>query len=145
MRLVVLCVHKHLMESSLKSYPEDTSEEPLKQAKMKVKINIQSVIPVVVPSMYKYRSLPKERSWGEYLTRLPKGISPHLTTKEHSCHVYSDSTPSKQIFGQIIKCNGTISHFEAKSWWHTALSEQHHVTLWCPPRLTMSVFAKKVL
>ena len=106
-------------------------------------VNIQSLIPVVAPSMYKYRSLPKECLWGEYLTRLPKGISPHLTTKEHSCHVYSDSTPSKQIFGQIIKCNGTISHFEAKSWWHTTLSEQHHVTLWCPPRLTMSVFAKK--
>jgi len=45
---VCTCLHKHLMEKLTKSYPEDTSEEQLKQAKMKVKINIQSLIPVVV-------------------------------------------------------------------------------------------------
>ena len=31
----------------------------------------------------------------------------HLTTKEHPCHVYSDSMPSKQIIGQTITYNGT--------------------------------------
>ena len=25
-----------------------------------------------------------------------------LTTKEHPCHVYSDSMPSKQIIGQTV-------------------------------------------
>ena len=29
----------------------------------------------------------------------------HSTTKECSCHVYSDSMPSKQINGQIITYN----------------------------------------
>ena len=32
-----------------------------------------------------------------------------VTTKERSCHVYSDSMPSKQITGQIIMYNGTTS------------------------------------
>ena len=46
-------------------------------------------------------------------------VFPHLTTKEHPCHVYSDWMPLKWIIGQTITDNGTTSGFEVKSWRHT--------------------------
>ena len=48
-------------------------------------------------------------------------VSPHLTTKEHPCHVYSDLTTSKQITGQNITYNGTTTG--------TQHCERHHVTV----------------
>ena len=51
-----------------------------------------------------------------------------LTTKEHSCHVYSDSMPSKQIIGRIITYSRTTSDFEMESWQHT--------TLWMTPHIS---------
>ena len=47
----------------------------------------------------------------------------HLTTKECSCHVYSDSMPLKQITRQTIMYKGTTSGFRVKG---TA-------TLWMAP------------
>ena len=43
----------------------------------------------------------------------------YLTTKECPCHVYSDLMPLKQIIGQTVTYNGTISGFEVESWRHT--------------------------
>ena len=68
-----------------------------------------------------YRSLTKERPWAEHLTSCRRGgqalfwVFLHLTTKEHPCHVYSAPMPWmpwKQITGQIIPYNGTITGFE---------------------------------
>ena len=40
---------------------------------------------------------------------------PHLTTKGHPRHVYSNSKPSKQIIGHKITYNRITSSFEVKS------------------------------
>ena len=55
---------------------------------------------------------------------------PHLTTKEHPCHVYSNAMLSKQIIGQAINVQRTSLPAASRSIpGSTQHSEQHHVTM----------------
>ena len=42
-------------------------------------------------------------------------LFPHLTTKEHPCHVYSDSKPSKQIIEHKTTYHEITSAFKVES------------------------------
>ena len=60
---------------------------------------------------------------------------PHLTTKEHPCHIYSDSMPSKQIIIQTIMYHRATSSFKVKAWRHNTLNNTMSPWAWCssPP------------
>ena len=56
-------------------------------------------------------SYKSSKEWGWALFQL----FPHLTMKEHPCHVYNDLKPSNQIIEHKITYNGIASSFKVES------------------------------